>query len=197
MKMSKEDRDAYVLEHQDKTRGELVTDTGWSLTTIKSVRKRLGVGVLTDRDTEIADYILAQPTEDDYYIAQQLGCKVDKVRDTKIRLGVYSTYYVTKKIKAVDSYVYLIHVRDDLYKVGKSNKPSTRISTLRCTSEEYSEARVVCMVWCADAFGVEREMLGSSHRFVNLGVFDGSTEWVRGDMGELMGRLVQLSCDAK
>lgn len=192
MKMSKEDRDAYVWEHRDKTRAALVSATGWSLTTIKSVRKRLGIGVLTDRDIEIGDYILDNPDMCNEDIAATLLCKVDKVRDTKTRLGVpINTRRVVRK--SVASYVYLIHIRDDLYKFGKSDNPVGRLHKLQKQSVEYEGASLVLMVRSNDAFKLEREVLNSSVKFVNTDKFVGSTEWVTGDLVTLIDRLVELS----
>lgn len=94
MKMSKDLRDAYIKEHhKNKTNKQLAIDTGWSETTIKSIKNRLGV-VNSARAREIEEYILKHniSTVDEVNSAAVfLGCPPEKVRDIMKSLGIFST----------------------------------------------------------------------------------------------------------
>jgi hypothetical protein len=195
MKMSKEDRDKYILTNEGITMSAMAVATGWSTTTVNKARRDMGL--LNLREKRIERTILANPDLTNIELAKLLNLSVPKVVSEKVRLGLQQPKKNKYISRVAPSYVYLLHVRDDIYKVGKSKNPQLRLNLLRCNSEEYSEARVVCVVWCADAFGVERKMLDTSDRLVFLEHFDGSTEWVRGDRGELMGRLMNLSIDCE
>ena len=88
MKMTKQDRDSYVLQnHSIKTNAQLVTSTGWSLTTIKSIKRRLGV-VSSPQVTKLRTYILENRGMTYQEIADTLGMKIDNVRDTAKALGM-------------------------------------------------------------------------------------------------------------
>lgn len=73
--------------------------------------------------------------------------------------------------------------------VGRSNVATKVVEKL---SKEDRDARVVCMVYCESAFRVEELMLSSCDRYENTQSFDGSTEWVRGDLVSLMQLLISL-----
>lgn len=88
MKMTKQDRDSYVLQnHSNETNTQLATSTGWSLTTIKSIKRRLGI-VSSPQVAKVRTYILERPDMSYQEIADTLGMKIDNVRDTAKALGM-------------------------------------------------------------------------------------------------------------
>ena len=93
MKLSKQERDEYVEKHYKiKTNNQLAEDTGWSLTTIKSIKRRLGLVKKTEKLLEVERYCLdnydgVNITDKD--IATLYGMKHDNVRDILKSLGMY------------------------------------------------------------------------------------------------------------
>lgn len=88
MKMSKLERDDFVLNnHEEMTGQQLAETTGWSLTTIKSVKRRLGLvkGGLYDRVKKAAE---ENPDLTATEVAHNLGSKPDNVRDIFKALGI-------------------------------------------------------------------------------------------------------------
>ena len=92
--MSKEDRDTYVENnYSSKTNKQLAADTGWSETTIKSIKTRLGV-VKSSRVKELEEYVLSngiKSVDEVNNAAIVLGCKPDKIRDVMKSLGIFES----------------------------------------------------------------------------------------------------------
>lgn len=90
-KMTKEARDSYVQNYYgSQTNEQLAGNTGWSVTTIKSVKTRLGLAKKSKKRLELEAYCLGKyPTEDAYQIAAIFNTKVDLVRDTLKFLGIW------------------------------------------------------------------------------------------------------------
>lgn len=90
-KMTKEDRDSYVQNNfGGQTNEQLARNTGWSVTTIKSIKTRLGLAKKSKKRLELEVYCLENyPSEDAYQIAELFDTKVDLVRDTLKFLGIW------------------------------------------------------------------------------------------------------------
>jgi hypothetical protein len=94
-KMSKEDRDIFVeRNHSTMTGNELVGATGWSLTTIKSIKRRLGTQRKSSRVLEMEEYAVRNYdgySITDKDIADKFEMKHDNVRDSLKFLGIYKS----------------------------------------------------------------------------------------------------------
>lgn len=93
MKMTKEERDTFVLNNHGKmTNDQLASTTGWAVTTIKSVKTRLGLIKKSQKRLDMEKYCLEKyPAEDAYTIAEVFSTKVDLVRDTLKALGIWES----------------------------------------------------------------------------------------------------------
>lgn len=107
--MTKEKRDQFVLDNYESMSGQtLANETGWSLTTIKSVKRRYGLQKKSAKVLEMEEYARANydgVTCTDKDIAKLFGMKHDNVRDALVHLGIYISEW-DKVVARVDS---LIH----------------------------------------------------------------------------------------
>lgn len=98
MKLDKNLRDEYVLNNYQKlTNKQLAEDTGWSETTIKAVKRRLGL-VKSKANIELREFIINNKEMEPREVAEQLGIKIDTVLDTLKYLGLY-IHPTIKRIK--------------------------------------------------------------------------------------------------
>lgn len=98
MKLDKNLRDEYVLNNYQKlTNKQLAEDTGWSETTIKAVKRRLGL-VKSKANIELREFIINNKEMEPREVAEQLGIKIDTVIDTLKYLGLY-IHPTLKRIK--------------------------------------------------------------------------------------------------
>jgi hypothetical protein len=98
MKLDKNVRDEYVLNNYQKlTNKQLAEDTGWSETTIKAIKRRLGL-VKSKANIELREFILSNKDTEPRDIALTLGIKIDTVIDTLKYLGLY-IHPTIKRIK--------------------------------------------------------------------------------------------------
>lgn len=95
-KMTKEERDSYVLENHERcSNKEVAETTGWSMTTIKSVKRRLNL-VKSERAEEIKNYLLEYPDVSYLEASYALGAKIDNVRDIAKALGRTNVSYADR-----------------------------------------------------------------------------------------------------
>lgn len=92
MKMSKDGRDSFVKDNYNKlSNKKLAEQTGWSLTTIKSVKVRLGLVKKNSKRLELESYCVDNyPRLTIEQISIDQNTKVDNVRDTLKLLGLWS-----------------------------------------------------------------------------------------------------------
>lgn len=90
-KMVKSERDLYVLNNKNKTIKDLAKETGWSETTIKGLRRQLGI-VTHKRESEfISVYNELKDKCSLEEIASTLATKVDILRDVLKSKGMYTS----------------------------------------------------------------------------------------------------------
>lgn len=92
MKLTKEERDKLVLENQDWTIKKLAEVSGWSETTIKSARRRLGLTGKHAKEDDILNLVREGTTPSD--IANILGVKSDLVREISEKHGLHNFHYL-------------------------------------------------------------------------------------------------------
>lgn len=91
MKMNKDERDDYVKQYSGSlTIAQLAEHTGWGITTIKSVRIRLGLVTKNKKRAELENYCKNYyPSKSLDEIASECNTKIDNVRDTLKYLGLW------------------------------------------------------------------------------------------------------------
>ena len=169
MKLTKQERDDYVLlKYKVETNKQLAINTGWSETTIKSSLSRQGLSRKgkTSRTKEIEEYI-KNNDKDDTILAQELGCKIDRVRDVRKSLGMYKS----PSDKAFDSIVKHLPTftlrREDYV----TNKVSMKVVCKQCNHTTYPKPNDIttfghtCAPCAVLAKKIKKEKLHSKLKF--------------------------------
>ena len=141
MKMTKQDRDNYVLENYLRaTNSQLAAATGWSVTTIKSSLIRQGLSRRVNKKLEEDKrYIQAHNNLTDLEISKNLGCKVDKVRDLRKALSIFNTVHSKIQKRIEEQYEGLF------YNIGeyKGSKEPISYTCCQCDTVRTSRADVL------------------------------------------------------
>lgn len=135
MKLTKEDRDEFVLNnYNNMTNVQLAEGTGWGMTTIKSVKRRLGLAKKSQKVLDMEAYALEHyPTKDDKEIAEVFGMKHDNVRDALKSLGIYQSQGYAAYLRIVEEYKDSFEFFDDYI----TCKDRIKLRCVVCGKEHY------------------------------------------------------------